>query len=94
MKNPYDVLGVPPNATDEEVKRAWRDLARKYHPDKYRDSELADLAGEKMKEINAAYEEIQKMRAGGGQSRSGKLLAGFCLRAGKAGDPLRASHLA
>ena len=71
MKNPYDVLGVPPNATDEEVKRAWRDLARKYHPDKYRDSELADLASEKMKEINAAYEEIQKMRAGGGQSRAG-----------------------
>jgi len=70
MKNPYEVLGVSPNASDEEVKRAWRELARKYHPDKYRDSDLADLASEKMKEINAAYEEIQKMRAGGSSSGS------------------------
>ena len=66
MKNPYEVLGISPNASDEEVKKAWRELARKYHPDKYRDSDLADLATEKMKEVNAAYEEIQKMRAGKG----------------------------
>ena len=68
MKNPYEILGVSPTATDDEVKQAWRALARKYHPDKYRDSDLADLASEKMKEINAAYEEIQKMRASGGSS--------------------------
>lgn len=68
MKNPYEVLGVNPNATDDEIKQAYRALVRKYHPDKYRDSDLADLANEKMKEINAAYEEIQKMRAGGGSS--------------------------
>ena len=70
MKNPYEVLGVSPNATDEEVKKAYRELARKYHPDKYRDSDLADLASDKMKEINAAYEEIQKMRAGNGKSQN------------------------
>ena len=70
MKNPYEVLGVSPNATDEEVKKAYRDLARKYHPDKYRDSDLADLASEKMKEVNAAYEEIQKMREGGQKSKN------------------------
>lgn len=64
MKNPYEVLGVSPNASDEEVKKAWRELARKYHPDKYQNSDLADLASEKMKEVNAAYEEIQKMRSG------------------------------
>lgn len=66
MNDPYKILGVPPTATDDEVKAAYRNLARKYHPDKYRDSDLAEMAGEKMKEINAAYEEVQKLRSGKG----------------------------
>jgi curved DNA-binding protein CbpA len=65
MKDPYAVLGVSETATDEQVKRAYRELARKYHPDNYQNNPLADLAEEKMKEINAAYEEINKRRAGG-----------------------------
>lgn len=68
MNDPYKVLGVSPDASDDEIKKAYRQLARKYHPDKYRDSDLADLASEKMKEVNAAYEEIKKMRENGGAS--------------------------
>ena len=71
MKDPYKTLGVSPTATDEEVKAAYRALARKYHPDKYRDSDLAEMAGEKMKEINAAYDEVQKIRAGKASGGSG-----------------------
>ncbi len=70
MNDPYKVLGVSPTASDDEIKKAYRALARKYHPDKYRDSDLADLASEKMKEINAAYEEIKTMRENGGSSSS------------------------
>ena len=65
MRDPYQVLGVPSTATDEEVKKAYRNLAKKYHPDNYHDDPLADLAQEKMKEINEAYEEIQNQRKRG-----------------------------
>ena len=62
MNDPYSVLGVSPNASDEEIKKAYRELARKYHPDNYQNNPLADLAEEKMKEINEAYDQIQKQR--------------------------------
>ena len=70
MRDPYEVLGVPSSATDEEVKKAYRNLARKYHPDNYHDSPLADVAQEKMKEINEAYEEVQSMRKNGGTGQN------------------------
>ena len=63
MKDPYAVLGVPKTASVDEVKKAYRDLARKYHPDNYVNNPLADLAEEKMKEINEAYDAIIKSRA-------------------------------
>ena len=56
VTNPYKILDIPESATDEEVKSAYRKLAKKYHPDKYVDSPLKDVADEKMKEINEAYE--------------------------------------
>ena len=73
MKDPYTILGVTPDASDEEIKAVYRDLARKYHPDNYPDeSPLKDLAKERMQEINAAYAEIEKERARGkGSSSSG-----------------------
>ncbi len=66
MSDPYSVLGISPEASDEEVKRAYRDLARKYHPDNYQNNPLADLAEEKMKEINEAYAAITRSRSGDG----------------------------
>ena len=63
MTDPYKILGVSRDATDDEIKKAYRELARKYHPDNYANTPLSDLAGEKMKEINEAYSEIQKIRA-------------------------------
>ena len=81
MRDPYQVLGVPSTATDEEVKKAYRDLARKYHPDNYHDNPLADLAEERMKEINEAYEAVQSQRkaarAGGYSGGYGGYQAGY-----------------
>ncbi len=68
-KNPYEVLGVSPNATDSEIKAAYRELARKYHPDNYSaDDPLAHLAEEKMKEVNEAYDTIIRARNGSSSS--------------------------
>lgn len=58
MNDPYKVLNISPDATDEQVKQAYRSLAKKYHPDNYANSPLAETASEKMKEINDAYDKI------------------------------------
>ena len=70
MRDPYQVLGVSPTASDDEIKKAYRDLARKYHPDNYHDNPLADLAQERMKEINEAYEAVQSQRKRGSAASS------------------------
>ena len=54
--DPYKVLGVPHNADEETIKKAYKDLVKKYHPDRYINSPMADMASEKMKEINMAYD--------------------------------------
>ena len=63
-KNPYSVLGLPDNATDEQVKNAYRELAKKYHPDNFSDNTMKELANEKMKEINEAYDILTKKNGG------------------------------
>jgi hypothetical protein len=81
MNDPYSVLGVKQNASEDEIKRAYHELARKYHPDNYQNNPLANLAEEKMKEINEAYDAITKMR-GGGTSGGGYGFRGQCGAAG------------
>lgn len=78
MENPYKVLGVREGASADEIKAAYKELAKKYHPDKYVNNPLGDLAAEKMKEINEAYDYLMKnggarsngSRSSGGQSYS------------------------
>ncbi len=68
MRDPYEVLGISRNATDDEVKSAYRDLARKYHPDNVANSDnpaASELFEEKMKEINEAYDTIVTNRRNG-----------------------------
>ena len=64
-KNPYDVLGVSSSASDDEIKKAYRELTRKYHPDANVDNPLADLAEEKFKEVQEAYDTIMHERSSG-----------------------------
>ena len=68
VQDPYKVLGVSPDASDEEVKKAYRDLTKKYHPDLNPGDEKA---AEKMHEVNAAYDAIKNGTAQQGYGSSG-----------------------
>lgn len=68
IDDPYKVLGVSPDASDDEIKRAYRALAKKYHPDlNPGDKEAA----RKMQEVNAAYEQIKNPEKASQQGQSG-----------------------
>ena len=69
MLDPYSVLGVPRSASDEDVKKAYRKLSRKYHPDANINNPNRDRAEEKFKEVQQAYEQIMKERQYGGSGQ-------------------------
>ena len=78
MFDPYSVLGVSRDATDEEVKKAYRALSRKYHPDANINNPHKDEAEEKFKEIQQAYDQIMKEREyGSGYSQGGSSGFGY-----------------
>ena len=60
MSDPYSVLGVSRNASDEEVKKAYRKLSRKYHPDANINNPNKEQAEAKFKEVQQAYQQIMK----------------------------------
>ncbi|MGH4124951.1 MAG: J domain-containing protein [Clostridium sp.] len=60
MANPYEILGVREGSSKEDIKKAYREQAKKYHPDQYGDNPLKDLAEEKMQELNEAYDSLMK----------------------------------
>ena len=66
MTDPYQVLGVAPTATDDEVKKAYRQLCKRYHPDANVGKPDAAQAEKKFMEVQQAYEEIMHRRQGGG----------------------------
>ena len=70
VQDPYKVLGVSPESSEEEIKKAYRELSKKYHPDLNPGDENA---AKKMSDINAAYDQIQK---GGGQASSSSQSSG------------------
>ena len=65
VQDPYKILGVSPSASNDDVKKAYRELSRKYHPDSYIDNPLSELAEEKFKEVQEAYDQIMKERESG-----------------------------
>ncbi|MDO4304312.1 MAG: J domain-containing protein, partial [Bacillota bacterium] len=71
MRDPYDVLGISRGATEEEIKKAYKALSRKYHPDANINNPHKEEAEEKFKEIQQAYQQIMKERTEGYSYQSG-----------------------
>lgn len=67
MRDPYEILGVARSAGDDDVKKAYRSLCKKYHPDLNPGDQAAE---EKFKEVQAAYDEVMRQRQGGGSGNA------------------------
>lgn len=89
MRDPYEVLGVSRGATDEEIKKAYRKLSRQYHPDSNVNSAHPEIAEEKFKEVQQAYNQIMKEKqqgyTGGYQNSSSQNRSGGSYGYGQSG---------
>ncbi len=68
--DPYEILGISRNASQDDIRKAYRELVKKYHPDKYQGNPLADLAEEKLQEVNWAYDTLTKNNGAAASSQS------------------------
>ena len=94
MTDPYQVLGVPRNASDDEIKKAYRALSRKYHPDANVNNPNKEQAEEKFKQVQQAYDQIMKEKQqgggyGGGYSQNGGYSYGNNRSYQRAGDSVQ-----
>jgi curved DNA-binding protein CbpA len=60
MRNPYEVLEIKEGASKDEIKKAYKEMVKKYHPDQYGNNPLRDLAEDKLREVNEAYDYLMK----------------------------------
>lgn len=86
MSNPYEVLGVAPGASDEEIKKAYRALSRKYHPDANVNNPNRAQAEEKFKQVQQAYDQIMKEKQQGYAYGGSRRYGGYST--GRNGDPV------
>lgn len=79
ISDPYSILGVSRDASDREIKRAYRNMSRKYHPDSYASSPAAEAeaAAEKFKQIQEAYNQIVNERSGRSSGGYGGAYGGY-----------------
>lgn len=85
MRNPYDVLGVSPDASDEEIKKAYRQLSRKYHPDANVNNPNKAQAEEMFKEVQQAYTQVMQERTYGSSGGQGGYGPGYGQSYGQSG---------
>ena len=94
MRSPYDILGVPANASEEEIKKAYRNLSRKYHPDANVNNPNKEQAEERFKEVQQAYQAIMDEREGktNGYGSAGNAYGGFGGFGGFGGEQRTSSY--
>lgn len=86
MSDPYSILGVSADATDEQIKNAYREKARVYHEGDYANGPLASVAQKKLQELDDAYDQIIAQRRSGGYKASSSHSAGSAYSSGTYSD--------